>query len=117
MRSLVISPFMAERIALAKLLRSEGHEVTAASDRTEGLALLAASNHDIVIADAQVPGLDGLALVRELSTKRPMPRVILLCPRASCALDSLEVVCLTKPVDFAALHRLLVQTAPEARAI
>lgn len=116
MRSLVISPFLAERIALAKLLRAEGHEVIAAADRMEGMALVAALCPHVVIADAQVPGIDGLALLRDLSRRSPMPRVILLCSRASCTLESLDVVCLIKPIDFAALHRLLVQTALEARS-
>ena len=117
MRSLVISPFAAERLALAELLRREGHEVTAVADRAEGLALAALQRPDAVIADAQVPGLDGAALVRALSAHGPMPRLILLCPRAGGALDCDGVTCLTKPIDLAALHRLLAPPASERRAV
>jgi CheY-like chemotaxis protein len=56
MRSLVISPFAAERIALTELLRSEGHEVTAVSDRSEGLALAGTERPDAVIVHEQRPG-------------------------------------------------------------
>jgi CheY-like chemotaxis protein len=112
MRSLVISPFAAERLALAELLRSEGHEVTAVADRVEGLALVRIERPDAVIADAQVPGLDGAALVRALSA-----RLILLCPRAGSALDSDGVTCLTKPIDLAALHRLLAPLASQPRSV
>lgn len=116
MRSLVISPFAAERVALVELLRGEGHEVTAVADRAEGLALAGIERPDAVIADAQVPGLDGLALVRDLSAHGPMPRVFLLCPRAGGALDSNDVTCLTKPIDLGALHRALVQLAARPRS-
>lgn len=115
MRSLVISPFAAERIALTELLRSEGHEVIAVAERAEGLRLASEYHPDAVIADAQVPGIDGLALVRELSARGPMPLVILLCPRASRELRSLDVTCLTKPIDFAALHHLLAPPTSQAR--
>lgn len=115
MLSLIISPFEAERTALVALLRSEGHEAIAATSHAEGLALAAAQHPDVIIADAQVPGLDGLALVRDLSAQGVMPHVILLCPRADHPLEPLGVVCLTKPIDFAALHRLLSQLAPQAR--
>lgn len=116
MRSLVISPFSAERVALAELLRSEGYEVTAAADRAEGLALAGAERPDAVIADAQVPGLDGLALVRDLSARGPMPRLILLCPRAGRAVESDDVTCLTKPIDLGALHQLLARLAAGSRS-
>jgi CheY-like chemotaxis protein len=109
---MVISPFAAERSALAELLRHEGHEVTAVADRAEGLALARIERPDAVIADAQVPGLDGAALVRELSARGPMPRVFLLCPRAGGALESAGVTCLTKPIDLAALHRMLAELDP-----
>lgn len=116
MRSLVISPFAAERIALVEILRSEGYEVTAVADRSEGLALAGADRPDAVIADAQVPGLDGWALVRGLAERGPMPRVILLCPRAGRALESEAVTCLTKPIDLGALHQLLARLAAGSAA-
>lgn len=116
MRSLVISPFAAERVALAEILRSEGYEVTAVADRSEGLALAGAERPDAVIADAQVPGLDGRALVHDLAQRGPMPRVILLCPRAGGALESEDVTCLTKPIDLGALHQLLSRLAAGSRA-
>lgn len=116
MRSLVISPFTAERIALVELLRREGHQVAAAADRAEGLALAATNRPDVVIADAQVPRLDGPVLVRELSRHGSLPHVILLCSRASHELDPLPVICLTKPIDVTTLDRLLSQLNSEARS-
>lgn len=114
MQIVVISPFIAERTALEELLRGEGHQVSSAADREHGLALAARSHTDVVIADAQLPMIDGPTLMRELSRHDPTPRMILLCPRSNRALEHPGVVCLTKPItDMAQLYRHLARPAPE----
>ena len=115
MRILIISPFAAERIALEELLRLDGHLVTSAASGMEGLS--GEDPPDAVIADAQLPGLDGSILLRQLSDRGPLPRVILVCPRASRVRWRPGVVCLTKPIDLAELHRHLApRPAAEAAA-
>ena len=114
MRIWVISPFAPERMALEELLRLDGHHVTAARDMA---ALSGADLPDAVVADAQVPGLGGSTLLRQLSDRGLQPRVILICPRASRAHWTHGVVCLTKPIDLAELHRHLApRPAAEAAA-
>lgn len=114
MQIVVISPFTAERTALEALLRNEGHQVSSALDRSHGLALAARTHTDVIIADAQLPMIDGPALMHELSRQDPAPRVILLCPRSNCALQHPGVVCLTKPItDMAQLYRHLAPPAPK----
>jgi len=108
MRILVISRFAAERTALQELLQTEGHHVSAVASRADGLAAVTADRPDVIIADAQVPGLDGLSLVRELSA-RGAARVILLCPRANRVIEKHGAVCLTKPIELAELHRQIEQ--------
>jgi two-component system, response regulator, stage 0 sporulation protein F len=109
MRILLITPFPAERLALEALLREDGHEVTAMTSRADGVAWATAHQPDAIIADAQVPGIDGLALVRELRDIGPIS-LLLLCPRSNRVLCQPGVACLTKPIDLAELHRYL-QTA------
>lgn len=114
MQIVVISPFNAERTALEALLRGEGHQVSSAADRDHGLALATRSHTDVVIADTQLPMIDGPALMHELSRHDPTSRVILLCPRSNRALEHPGVVCLTKPItDMAQLYRHLVPPAQE----
>jgi len=108
-RILLITPFAADRAALAELLRAEGHEVACVASRDAGREAALAEHPDIIIADAQLPGCDGLAAVRELSRHGLSPRIILLCPRASRALEHLGVVCLTKPIDLDRLHQMLCE--------
>jgi|SRR5579862_2807835 len=107
MRIVLVSPNAAERGALQHLLVEEGHQVAAYATRAEALDAAAAELPDVLIADAQVVGLDGVALLRALAQRRLTPRVILLCPRASHSFEKDGIVCLTKPIDVAELHRWL----------
>lgn len=107
MRIVLVSPLAAEREALQQLLLDDGHEVAAVAVRDEALDLAAEWRPDVVIADAQVAGFDGLAIVRALDARGLRPRVILLCPRVSRAMDDGRVVCLPKPIDLAELRRYL----------
>jgi len=86
--------------------------VRSVAGRAEAVALAATYHPDVIIAEAQVPGLDGLALVRELSRLASPPATILVCPRSDRVLDELGVVCLTKPIDLGLLYRHLARLAP-----
>ena len=107
MRIVLVSPFAAERIALHQLLVDDGHDVSAVATPEQGLDLAVAVAPDAFIADAQVAGLDGLAIVRALFERGFRQRVILLCPRVSHAFEKDGVICLTKPIDLAQLRRYL----------
>lgn len=107
MRIVLVSPFAAERTALHQLLVEDGHEVSAVTTTEQGLDLASAAGPDAYITDAQVVGLDGLAVVRALFERGLQPRVILLCPRVSVAFEKDGVICLTKPIDLAQLRRCL----------
>jgi DNA-binding response OmpR family regulator len=98
-------------MALQELLRDEGYEVISATGREEGVTLATMSHADVIIADARLPGLDGVAWVRELSRYGPPPPTILLCTRASCPPPESGVVCMTKPIDLARLFRVLERAA------
>ena len=47
-----------------------------AADGAEGLAYIAATQPDLVILDLQMPGLDGLEMLRRLGTPRPTVAVL-----------------------------------------
>lgn len=112
MRIVIVSPFPSERSALEELLRWEGHDVRSAAGRDEALALAATNPPDVIIVEAQMPGIDVVALARELESYGPHPQTILLCPRSSRVLDELDVVCLIKPIDLAQLYRQVALVAP-----
>ena len=86
--------------------------MTSVASRDEGLALNTASQPDVIIAEAQLPGHDGLVLVRELARRGLPPHTILLCARSDRMLADLGVVCMIKPIDLAQLFRHVARHAP-----
>jgi two-component system, OmpR family, response regulator len=51
---------------LAKGLRAEGHVVDTAQAGVDGLHMATTGNHDVLVIDRMLPGLDGLAILRTL---------------------------------------------------
>jgi len=54
------------RFSLSVTLRREGHEVMEADDGRQAVRLLEKEPADVVITDLKMPGMDGLALLREV---------------------------------------------------
>ena len=69
-RILTVDDSVAMRQMVEVTLTSAGYEVSQAKDARQALDLASASTYDLVIADVNMPEMDGLALVREL---RGMP--------------------------------------------
>ena len=82
MRILVIEDEARIRAFLARGLEAEGYSVDCATDGDEGLSRALARPWDLVILDLLLPGLDGLAVLRELSGRRPAMRVLVLSARS-----------------------------------
>ena len=85
MRLLIVEDDSELREALAALLRQSGYEVEAHSDGRLALNALLASDYDLAIVDLLLPGMNGIALVRNLRHQsRGLPILIIT------ARDSLE---------------------------
>ncbi|MGI8756990.1 MAG: response regulator transcription factor [Acidimicrobiales bacterium] len=63
--------------AIAARLRSEGYEVTLASDGPSGVAQVARFEPDLVLLDLMLPGLDGLEVCRQIQRDRHIPVMML----------------------------------------
>ena len=59
------------RRALERILTRVGHTVSLARDATEALVALAEQPVDLVLADIQMPGINGLELVRQIHDLAP----------------------------------------------
>jgi signal transduction histidine kinase len=66
LRILVCEDDPAGRRAICALLRLGGHEVAAAHDGLAALDLIARATFDVLITDVEMPGIDGLELVRRI---------------------------------------------------
>jgi CheY-like chemotaxis protein len=54
------------RMLVASVLKKDGHEVLAAEDGAQGLALVRAQSPELVISDVQMPGMNGFDMLAEM---------------------------------------------------
>ncbi len=78
-RVLVVDDSVPERLLLSRALARAGYDVTDAPDAGAAWWLLHAQSFDALVSDVQMPGVDGLELVRRVRASRELAglRVIL----------------------------------------
>ena len=116
-RILVADGERSGRAALEAALRRDGHEVVSAACAAEALGAARRERFDLVAADADPAGADGLALLRRLRAVDPAANVVVLSARPTIegAVEAMQLGArsyLGKPVDAAALRELV--EAPRA---
>jgi two-component system response regulator FlrC len=89
---LVIEDEEGSRSFLTAALEQEGHVVVAAADGREGLARLSERNFQVVLSDLNMPGMDGIALLKEIRRGFPASEVIVLTGHGSVetAVDAIK---------------------------
>jgi len=123
MRILVIDADPVTADALAKSFRSVRQQVESVSDGPRGLMIAATSTYDLIILDRDLPGMDGLSLVKTLRQTGTMTPVLFLTSRGSvddrvAGLEAGADDYLPKPFDFSELlarARALARRAPIQR--
>jgi two-component system, cell cycle response regulator CpdR len=75
------------RTFLARALGRAGHEVRAVGDGDAALALAAANDFDLLLADVVMPGIDGIELARRASALLPELRIMFITGFAAVALN------------------------------
>ncbi|MDJ0910350.1 MAG: response regulator, partial [Woeseiaceae bacterium] len=85
-------------------LRAEGYEVEAVESAHKALASLVRFQPDLVITDLRMDKMDGIGLLKELQTRSPGLRVVIITahgtiPDAVSATQSGAFGFLTKPID------------------
>ena len=66
------------RALLSNALTTQGYQCQEASDGLTGLALLQVMQPDLVLLDITMPGLDGLAVLKEIRRQDPTVGVIMV---------------------------------------
>ncbi len=66
---------------IKRALREDGHAVDLAHDGEEGSRFALQEDYDLIVLDLQLPGKDGLSLLRELRVKKKATPVIVLTAR------------------------------------
>ena len=108
-RILVIEDDTYAREALTLLLDYYGYDVVAASNGTDGLALVTDAGPDLVVTDWRMPGLSGLALCVALRERRDtMPIVVVTSADEVFSSDQPVNARLRKPIDPPLLNRVII---------
>lgn len=77
-RILVIDDDRSARALLERVLQRAGHTVTLVDNAEQGLSALSAGGFDLLITDKNLPGTDGLEVLRQARAKQPAMRAILV---------------------------------------
>src|SRR3954452_305326 len=80
---LVVDDEEGVRSFLADALAGAGHAVAQAEDGERALAQIASRAFHVVLTDLRMPGMDGMALLRELRREHPETEIIVLTAHGS----------------------------------
>jgi two-component system, OmpR family, response regulator len=83
MRLLLVEDDLPLAEALTALLAGSGHAVDCVHDGLGAEALLLAEQFELVILDLNLPGLDGLSLLKRIRARQPSPAVMILTARGT----------------------------------
>jgi DNA-binding NtrC family response regulator len=102
------------RLMFRTVLESAGYHVAEASDGTHGLEQLRRSPADLVLLDLRMPGIDGMAVLRQLrGAGNPVPVIIITAhgsiPDAVGAMRLGAIDFLSKPVTPDVLRTVVAQ--------
>ncbi|MBP6006424.1 MAG: sigma-54-dependent Fis family transcriptional regulator [Rhodoferax sp.] len=103
---------------IAKFFEKAGHSVEIALDGAVGLQTAYRVQPDVVLVDFQLPGMDGLEVIRALQKVEDPPRIIMVTGHASVSLavDAMKagsMDLLTKPVTLMHLKEVVDRALTE----
>jgi CheY-like chemotaxis protein len=77
-RILVIDDDKSARLLLERVLSRAGHTVTLVDNGEQGLQLLQQNSYDLIITDKNLPGVDGLEVLRQARQSNPKLQAIVI---------------------------------------
>lgn len=113
-RVLVVDDHAAARESVAYALHQGGYEVVCSASAVEALSALKKTSFDVVITDLQMPGMDGLELIRRIEQQQLGVQVLMITAHAtiSSAVEAMRHGAfdyLEKPFDVTRLEQLVAQ--------
>src|SRR6266508_423060 len=103
-----------------ELLQAAGHQVRVAESGDDALGLMTEEHFDVLLTDVVMPGLDGVALVREAKKRDPGLEAVAVTGHddVRLAVQAMKAGCadfLTKPVDRDELVQVCERALARAR--
>jgi len=121
-RILVVDDHAAARESVADVLRHAGYEVECSASAVEALPILQSQSFDVVVTDLQMPGMDGLEFIRQMSHRRLLVQVLMITAHAtiSSAVEAMRYGAfdyLEKPFDAIRLEELVARAIERRRLL
>ena len=111
LRILIVEDHTPTRMAMSRLIRQAGAEVTTARDGEEGLGYLLTQHFDVLLTDLRMPKMDGFELLQHAQTlpepHRPKRVIAISGEYEAGALHGHPVQFLAKPFNLEALLDML----------
>lgn len=109
MRILIVEDELDLQEAITDGLKIDGYAVDTCGDGNTAYELLYVENYDLVVLDLNLPGMDGLDVLKKIRNEKPELKVLILSARNSVndkvtGLDYGANDYLAKPFDFAELE-------------
>ncbi len=97
------------RKVLSVTLQDAGYQVLTAEDGETGLKIFADQQPEIILCDLRMPGMDGIAVLKEIKAADPDKEVIVISAHADMdlAIKALQLKAsdfITKPISTTALE-------------
>jgi CheY-like chemotaxis protein len=111
LRILIVEDHTATRMAMSRLIRQAGADVTTARDGEEALGYLLTQFFDVLLTDLRMPKMDGFELLNQCQTlpERHRPRRVIAISGEyeASALHGRPVQFLAKPFNLDSLLAML----------
>lgn len=116
MRILLADDDEGTRELVKRALQTDGHNVEAVGDGTAAADKVATGTYDAVIADIDMPGLDGIAVAQKARQASPAIAVVLISAHQSELARSSEVASgkvevLVKPFSLDAIRAAIAKVS------
>ena len=123
MRILVVDDDMANRRLFQRVLEHAGHQVVLATDVDEGCAALDTATWDVVVADIEMPGGGGPALLERIRAEERTERIAVIAVTAQAMQGDRERLLalgfdgyVSKPIDVKSFAATLAACADRSNA-
>jgi DNA-binding NtrC family response regulator len=121
-RVLVVDDHAQARRSMADVLEQAGHQVQCLSSAVEAAKLLEHESFDVVVTDLQMPGMNGLELIKHLAQRRHGVQVLMVTGHASIdsAVEAMRHGAfdyIQKPFDAEQLEQLVARALAHGRRV
>jgi DNA-binding NtrC family response regulator len=113
-RILLVDDEVAFANNILKLLSKRGYDVIAVNDGASAIRTIGEKEFDVVILDMKMPGMDGIATLKEIKGKEPLVEVVILTGHGSVesGIEGMQLGAfdfVMKPVSIEDLHEKVCQ--------